>query len=150
MSYHDRDLAAQRTEQPSEAAYGLPPRRDAFDIINNLFGIVVRIVGMGLLAIGLWVGVEVVVEAWALYRDPGRVQAFSDELEKGLHVDALIEGLAEQERGEANVAGTTISVSFLLSWFIVPTLLFTAGYLAMSAVRTGAMLGLGDMGRKSR
>ncbi|MAP12770.1 MAG: hypothetical protein CMQ61_12050, partial [Gammaproteobacteria bacterium] len=73
MSYHDRDLAAQRTEQPSDAAYGLPPRRDAFDIINNLFGIVVRIVGMGLLAIGLWVGIEVVMEAWALYRDPGRV-----------------------------------------------------------------------------
>ena len=142
MGYHDRDVVSQITDQP-------PQGRDAFDIINHLIGIVVRVVGLGLLAIGLWVAIEVVMEAWALYRDPGRVQSFADALEKGLRVDALLQGLAAQERSDATaVAGTTLSVSFLLSWFIVPTLMFTAGYLAMSAVRTGAMLALGDMGRK--
>ena len=127
------------------------PARYAIGTINGLIGILVRLVGLGLLAIGLWISAMVVVEAWALYRDPGRIQPFAVALEQGTQIDAVLQSLSV-ERGGPNVSSGTavsqpkpkpkLSLSFLLAWFVVPVLLFTAGYLAMSAARVGGQLAL--------
>ena len=97
------------------------------------------------MAVGLRVGIENVIEAWALYRDPSRIQVFADALERGVNIDAVF---AERTRPEVVEGGelktrSLLEIAFLLAWFIAPMLLFTVGYLAMSAVRTGGMLALG-------
>ena len=85
------------------------------------------------------------MEAWALYRDPGRIQVFADALERGMNINAMLAELTRPEIAEDGTAvpRSPLGVAFLLAWFIAPLLLFTVGYLAMSAVRTGGMLALG-------
>ena len=138
MGYHDRD-------NPGADAHSAPPSSNLLGITQGVLNVVVRLTGIGLMAVGLWVGVEVVIEAWALYRDPDRIQVFANALERGMNINAM---LAELTRPEVGTDGTPLprtplGVAFLLAWFIAPMLLFTVGYLAMSAVRTGGMLALG-------
>lgn len=137
MGYHDRDHA--------DAPPDPPPASRLLLITEGILGVFVRLAGIGLMAIGLWVGIEVVMEAWALYRDPGRIQIFADALERGMNVDAMMAQLTAPDVGADGKPQprAALGVAFLLAWFIAPMLLFTVGYLAMSAVRTGGMVALG-------
>ena len=139
MGYHDLDQAS--AQAPAEA-----PSLSWLDVTQGALGIIVRLTGIGLLAVGLWVGVEVVVEAWALYRDPARIQVFADALERGMNIDAMMAELTRPDVGADGAVqpSSPLGIAFLLAWFIAPMLLFTVGYLAMSAVRTGGMLALGS------
>ncbi len=137
MGYHDRDQA--------DAPPAPPLSSTLLSVTEGILGIFVRLAGIGLMAIGLWVGIEVVMEAWALYRDPARIQVFADALERGMNIDAMMAELTAPEAGQGGEpeSRSPLGVAFLLAWFIAPMLLFTVGYLAMSAVRTGGMLALG-------
>ena len=139
MGYHDRD------QESAEAPPASTPL-NWLDVTQGVLGILVRLTGIGLMAVGLWVGVEVVIEAWALYRDPGRIQVFADALERGMNINAMMAELTRPTVGEGVSAQpkTPLGIAFMLAWFIAPMLLFTVGYLAMSAVRTGGMLALGN------
>ena len=63
-------------------------------------------------------------------------------MEQGTGIDALLRN-AVVGTGDASESSNAPKLSFLLAWFIAPVLLFTAGYLAMLAVRTGGTLALG-------
>ena len=43
--------------------------------------------------------VEVVIEAWALYRDPDRIQTFASALERGMNINAMLAELTRPEVG---------------------------------------------------
>lgn len=135
MGYADHD-----PHQPAA------PGRDYIALFNQLLGSVVRIVGCVLLAIGLWISALVVLEAWSLYLDPSRIEPFARALEQGTRMDALVQSLSAPDANGVERPG--IGVSYLIAWFVVPILLFTAGYLAMTAARVGGQLALNANSRK--
>jgi hypothetical protein len=147
MGYADNDSPQAAASAAAAAAL---PGRDAIGTVNGLIGILVRVVGLSLLAVGLWIAAMVVVEAWSLYRDPGRIIPFATALEQGTQVDALVRSLAADpnQQADATTPAPQLSISFLLAWFVVPALLLIAGSLAMSAVRVGGQLALGIGSRR--
>ena len=138
MGYYDRD-------NPDAEPQPATPSSNLLGTTQGVLNVFVRLTGIALMAVGLWVGVEVVIEAWALYRDPDRIQSFANALERGMNINAMLAELSRPEVGAdgAPLPRSPLGVAFLLAWFIAPMLLFTVGYLAMSAVRTGGMLALG-------
>ena len=83
MGYYDRD-------NPGGDTHPTPPYSNLLGITQGVLNVVVRLTGIGLMAVGLWVGVEVVIEAWALYRDPDRIQVFANALERGMNINAML------------------------------------------------------------
>lgn len=135
MSYRERDFEAS------------VPEPEAPGIMDTVFGVLVRAVGVAVLLVGVWIGVKVVLEAWALYQEPTRIEAFAEAVESGSNLDGLVADLARTagattaERG----AGGSLRLSYFAAWFISLLLLFVVGSLAMTAISTGGQLALYDL-----
>ena len=116
---------------------------------------VVRVVGVVVLGIGLWVGMKVILEAWALYEQPQRIVRFADDIQKHSNLDGIIGSLGTADAGEESASGASgkpladrpsgLRLSYFAAWFIVLLLLFVIGSLAMSAITTGGQLALYDL-----
>jgi disulfide bond formation protein DsbB len=125
--------------------------------------IFVRLAGVLLLLVGLVVGIQVITEAWDLYRSPEHIERFSWAIEKGTNLDKSIAALTKNpipssktnEPGErldqaARSPDTqafvdeSIRLSYLLAWIIAILLLMLIGRLALAAIKTGGELALYD------
>ncbi len=125
--------------------------------------IFVRLAGVLLLLVGLVVGIQVIMEAWDLYRSPEHIERFSWAIEKGTNLDKSIAALTKSplpssktsEPGEqldqaARSPDTqayvdeSIKLSYLLAWIIAILLLMLIGRLALAAIKTGGELALYD------
>jgi hypothetical protein len=125
--------------------------------------IFVRLAGVLLLLVGLVVGIQVIMEAWDLYRSPEHIERFSWAIEKGTNLDKSIAALTKNpspssktnEPGEqldqaARSPDTqafvdeSIRLSYLLAWIIAILLLMLIGRLALAAIKTGGELALYD------
>jgi hypothetical protein len=124
------------------------------------------LLGLGLILIGLGIGISVVLEAWALYKTPERIERFAIAIEQGSQIDKVFRSVASQAVDEADSAsglapagssaapGATVSgeparassagfrLSYFAAWAIVLALMLVVGTLAMSAAATGAKLAL--------
>lgn len=116
-------------------------------IMETLLGVVVRLIGIAVLVVGLWVGVKVVLEAWTLYEDPARIEAFAQAVEAGSNLDGLVAGLAESAGASLadKNSGGSLRLSYFAAWFIALLLIFVVGSLAMAAITTGGQLALYDL-----
>lgn len=142
MGYNDRDEPA--TEP--DARIG---------IAQLALSAAVRLIGVAVLCVGVWAGVKVIVEAWALYEQPQRIERFATAIQAGSNLDGLIGNLVvasapEGESGAAAAArrgepGGTLRLSYFAAWFIALLLIFVIGALAMTAVTTGGQLALYDL-----
>ncbi|MFT5172292.1 MAG: hypothetical protein ACI8W7_000456 [Gammaproteobacteria bacterium] len=122
-------------------------------------GAMVRVVGVVVLFVGLWVGIKVILEAWALYEQPQRIVRFADDIQKHSNLDGVIgslgvavgEAAAQQGAKNAQAAATIkgvssgLRLSYFAAWFIALLLIFVIGSLAMSAITTGGQLALYDL-----
>lgn len=111
-------------------------------------GALVRIVGLVVLFVGLWVGVKVILEAWALYEEPQRIVRFADDIQKHSNLDGVIGSLTAVDQtssGNPQAAGKGLRLSYFAAWFIALLLIFVIGSLAMSAITTGGQLTLYDL-----
>jgi disulfide bond formation protein DsbB len=125
--------------------------------------IFVRLAGVLLLLVGLVVGIQVIMEAWDLYRSPEHIERLSWAIEKGTNLDKSIAALTKNpspssktnEPGEqldqaARSPDTqafvdeSIRLSYLLAWIIAILLLMLIGRLALAAIKTGGELALYD------
>ena len=112
---------------------------------------VVRVVGLVVLFVGLWVGVKVIMEAWALYEQPQRIVRFADDIQKHSNLDGIIGSLGATDSAEsasgssAKVPGNGLRLSYFAAWFVALLLIFVIGSLAMSAITTGGQLALYDL-----
>jgi len=130
--------------------------------MNQLLTIVVRLVGLVVLSVGLWAGGRVLLEGWALYESPERIERLSTAIEQGSNLDALFatvsapvpEAAAPPAEGEEPVlavavtpppAGPSLRLSYFAAWFVALMLLFVIGMLAMSAISTGGQLALREL-----
>ena len=136
-----------------------PPPTPWVDREHGRLNLIVRGFGLVLLAIGLVVALIVIVNAWALYVDPARIEAFARAVEHGSNLDATLSMAAQhgQQQLEGGVhvappnAATTATptppfrFSYFAAWFIAILLLLLNGRLAIAAVRTGGELALYDV-----
>lgn len=155
MGYNDR--IQQEQDEPSVAA----------SMIQQGIAIIVRLVGLAVLFVGLWVGMKIILEAWSLYQSPERIERFAVAIERGSNLDKIfsvtvqrvssdVVGAATDESlgsdsvqpaaAEAEDASpaTGLRLSYFAAWFIVMMLFLIIGSLAMSAITTGGRLALYD------
>lgn len=133
MGYHDNDLPQPMSEPE-------PP-----GVIEIVVSAVVRLIGIAVLLVGVLVGVKVVLEAWALYEDPARIESFAQAVDAGSNLDGLVAGISQSVGGEAATRGGSLRLSYFAAWFIVLLLIFVVGSLAMAAITTGGQLALYDL-----
>ena len=112
--------------------------------------IMVRVVGVVVLFVGLWVGIKVILEAWALYEQPQRIVRFADDIQKHSNIDGVIGSLgtatgADKAQQAGSGPGNGLRLSYFAAWFIALLLIFVIGSLAMSAITTGGQLALYDL-----
>src|SRR5918996_4137361 len=150
MSYYDREASKQGTRVPG---------------ITQFTEIFVRLAGVLLLLIGLVIAIEVVMEAWSLYRSPEHIERFSWAIEQGSNLDKSIKALTanqlpssrdnvgnelpDQAAGPSDRAAKaavsdSFRLSYLLAWIIVILLLMLIGRLSLAAIKTGGELALYD------
>ncbi|NNM01438.1 MAG: hypothetical protein HKO62_11855 [Gammaproteobacteria bacterium] len=123
---------------------------DMTDRATTIMQSAVRGFGILLLLVGLFITLKVVFEAWALYRDPGRIEAFAVAIEKGSNLDRALmpvrdEVDANQSGAAADAASGAPRVSYFVAWVLALLLLMLVGRLALGAVRVGGELALYDM-----
>ena len=126
--------------------------------VTDFMSFFVRLMGIFMLLVGLWMGVKVITEVWALYRGPHHIERFADAIDKGSNLDKVLanfssrkprrvkerEGLVEETQ-VAEKQNESLRVSYFLAWIIVIFLLMLIGRLALSAIKTGGELALYDL-----
>jgi hypothetical protein len=139
MGYQDRGETLS-TEDPRAA------------LVSMMLGTVVRAVGLIVLFVGLWVGIKVILEAWALYEEPQRIVRFADAIQKHSNIDGVLSSLTSEQQAAVDsaqaVEGGSFRLSYFAAWFIVLLLILVVGLVSMSAITTGGQLTLYDMQRK--
>jgi hypothetical protein len=114
----------------------------------------VRIIGLGLLVAGIALACVIMMEAWAFYKYPDRIEAFAQAVERGSNIDkALSPGKPStatdqdlETGGSAAMAeaGFDVRLSYFFAWFIVFILVMLLSRIALAAVTTGGRLALYD------
>lgn len=163
MGYYDRDDVGHDSVAPGIAEPG------ALSTATRITALFVRLVGVALLLVGVWVGVKVVLAAWDLYQDPGRIERFATLVEHGSHIDAVL-GTARPpagagaKSGQQNAPGAALEpqssanpgaggpgstqdfrLSYFIAWVIVLVLLLVMSRIAVWVIHTGGELALYDM-----
>ncbi len=124
---------------------------------TDFLSIVVRLLGLVMLLIGLFVGIKVIFEAWDLYKEPQNIERFADAIEQGSHLDVMLakftlhpktndsESVTQQPLQAAATSAESLRLTYFLAWIIAVLLLMVVGGLASSAIRTGGQLALYDL-----
>jgi Na+/proline symporter len=122
---------------------------------TDFLSVLVRILGLIMLIIGLYVGIKVIFAAWELYDEPQRIERFSDAIDHGSNLDSTISSLTASAlninstdatpRSDMPEANDSLRVSYFLAWFLAVLLLMIISGLAMSAIKTGGQLALYDL-----
>lgn len=121
---------------------------------QNVLGIVVRMCGLLLLFIGLWIAIQVFSEALALYKDPTNIERMATAIEAGSNIDKSIvpirDSLLEGEEIETETAikpdsdAHAFRISYFIAWVVDLLLLMLLARIAIMAIKTGGELALYD------
>ncbi|MGH8658041.1 MAG: hypothetical protein ACREV4_06090 [Gammaproteobacteria bacterium] len=123
---------------------------------TNYLALFVKAVGIIVLLVGVWIGVKVMSEAWALYQAPHHIERFANAVEHGSNLDKVLSIKAAGIGGKHSVLDKTgmtgyeetekpvFKLSYFAAWGIVIMLLLLIGRLAMIAIKTGGELVLYD------
>jgi len=124
---------------------------------TDFLSIIVRILGLVMLLIGLFVGIKVIFHAWDLYKEPQNIERFADAIEQGSHLDVMLakftaqpktndsEAVIDQTLQKAETSPESLRLTYFLAWIIAVLLLMVIGGLASSAIKTGGQLALYDL-----
>ncbi len=151
------------------ARYQFEPEGESAGLLargTELAHTVVRGCGFVLLAVGLWIALAVIAEAWSLYQEPQKVERFAAAIEQGSHLDHALSSAssgsaagADEEHTSAaeiaasgagaNPASAGIRMSYFVAWIVIILLLMLIGRLAIAAVKTGGELVLYERHRRA-
>lgn len=140
--------------------------------IQQITSVIVRLIGMMVLFVGLYVGLKVILEAWGLYQTPERIERFAAAIERGSNIDQIFSATVRRmsteisddvvmPAGDAQTDNPTaqsenpvmtpstapdkgLRLSYFAAWLIAMMLFLIIGSLAMSAISTGGRLALYD------
>ncbi|NUM37384.1 MAG: hypothetical protein HUU50_22815 [Candidatus Brocadiae bacterium] len=127
------------------------------DVVSAL----VRFLGLAILLFGLWIGYQVVSEAWQLYHSPEKIQKYSEKVESGSKINEFGESvcklvhetmsetvkkmpqMADQKAEQKELTPLKpFTVSYFAAWGIVVLLLLVVGKLACWIISTGGKLAM--------
>ena len=132
------------------------------DIGKGIMAVTVRLIGLFLLLAGLWIAIQVMLEALELYQKPQKIERFALAIEQGSNIDKSLVSLRQsviQESGD-EAAGlitpsepepksyqstSNVRISYFLAWVIVILLLLLIARISLTAIKTGGELVLYDM-----
>jgi hypothetical protein len=135
-----------------------PAMQSLNETSKDVLSIVVRICGLLLLFIGLWIAIQVFSEALALYKDPTNIERMATAIEAGSNIDKSIAPIQESLLGEDEVTadaeenvnantkinGNGIRLSYFIAWVVDLLLLLLLARIALAAIKTGGELALYD------
>lgn len=121
---------------------------------KDILSIVVRMCGLMLLFIGLWIAIQVFNEALALYKDPANIERMAKAIEAGSNIDKSIAQTTDSILGDdESETGTTVKakentsgfrLSYFIAWVVDLLLLLLLARIAIMAIKTGGELALYD------
>lgn len=117
---------------------------------QDILNVIVRLCGLILLFIGLWIAIQVFTEALSLYRDPGNIERVATAIEAGSNIDKSIAPirdsiLTEDETSNPPAAASSgFRISYFIAWVIQLLLLLLLARISVMAVKTGGELALYD------
>jgi hypothetical protein len=139
-------------EQETESAK--PTAMSLNEASQDILSIVVRMCGLLLLFIGLWISIQVFSEALALYKDPANIERMATAIEAGSNIDKSIVPIRDSLLGEDEAGIETASkpenvaegfrVSYFIAWVVDLLLLLLLARIAIMAIKTGGELALYD------
>ncbi|MCG8380324.1 MAG: hypothetical protein MI865_12740 [Proteobacteria bacterium] len=119
---------------------------------QDVLSIVVRLCGLTLLFIGMWIAIQVFQEAISLYRDPTNIERIAKAIEEGSNIDKSIAPIRDsilgedeeqtENKSESNPEG--FRISYFIAWVVDLLLLLLLARIAIMAVKTGGELALYD------
>ena len=125
---------------------------------KDVLSIVVRLCGLMLLFIGLWIAIQVFNEALALYKDPANIERMASAIEAGSNIDKSIAPIRDSILGEEGVDNEassessaktksntdTFRISYFIAWVVDLLLLLLLARISLMAIKTGGELALYD------
>ncbi len=128
------------------------PMQSINEASKDVLSIVVRMCGLILMFIGLYIAIQVFNEALSLYKDPANIERVAIAIEAGSNIDKSIAPLRDsllgddEESSEAKVADNTngIRISYFIAWVIDLLLLLLLARISLMAIKTGGELALYD------
>ncbi len=137
-----------------EAETTQPAMSSLNEATKDVLSIVVRMCGLMLLFIGLWIAIQVFNEALALYKDPANIERMATAIEAGSNIDKSIvpirDSLLADEGAEIETASKTkettdgFRISYFIAWVVDLLLLLLLARIAIMAIKTGGELALYD------
>lgn len=121
---------------------------------QDVLSIVVRMCGLLLLFIGLWIAIQTFSEALSLYKDPANIERMATAIEAGSNIDKSLipirdsllgedEATTESEsKAEFNANG--FRISYFIAWVVDLLLLLLLARISIMAIKTGGELALYD------
>ena len=122
---------------------------------KDVISIVVRLCGLMLLFIGLWIAIQVFNEALALYKDPTNIERMATAIETGSNIDKSIAPIRDSILGDENAEFETnaakpvnkadsFRVSYFIAWVVDLLLLLLLARISIMAIKTGGELAMYD------
>ncbi|MCH9673687.1 MAG: hypothetical protein K0U93_19765 [Gammaproteobacteria bacterium] len=143
MAHYDRERERRHMEAPMRARIEDEPGGSVTEGLGRMVGLAAAILGFVVMIAGVVFGLLVLTEAWALYKEPARIERIARAVEKGSNIDqALSSAVAKPADANAQPGGSSVKVSYMLAWFIAPALMFVCGALSFWAVTAGGNLAL--------
>ena len=124
---------------------------------TDLLSVIVRVLGLVMLLIGLFIGIKVICEAWDLYKQPQSIERFADAIEQGSHLDSMLAKFTPNPKATENDSDgrqslqisdkktDSLRLTYFIAWIIAIVLLMIIGSLAFGAIKTGGKLALYDL-----
>jgi hypothetical protein len=145
-------------EKEEEAEKRQPAMSSLNETSKDILSIVVRMCGLMLLFIGLWIAIQVFSEALDLYKDPTNIERMAKAIETGSNIDKSITPIRDSILGEDGVENETESksntkaksnadtfrISYFIAWVVDLLLLLLLARISIMAIKTGGELALYD------
>ena len=124
---------------------------------TDLLSVIVRVLGVVMLLIGLFIGIKVICEAWDLYKQPQSIERFADAIEQGSHLDSMLAKFTPKPKATENDSDDrqslqitdkntdSLRLTYFIAWIVAIVLLMIIGSLAFGAIKTGGQLALYDL-----
>ncbi len=139
-------------ENEEEAETTQPTMSSLNEASKDILSIIVRMCGLLLLFIGLWIAIQVFNEALSLYKDPANIERVAIAIETGSNIDKSIAPIRDSLLGENTEGSETnakensngIRLSYFIAWVVNLLLLLLLARISLAAIKTGGELALYD------
>jgi hypothetical protein len=119
---------------------------------EDILSIIVRMCGLLLLFIGLWIAIQVFNEALSLYKNPANIERVAIAIEAGSNIDKSIAPIRDSLLGvneadsemKIEEKSNGIRISYFIAWVVDLLLLLLLARISLAAIKTGGELALYD------